>query len=202
MLTKFAKWLLFITSYVPLYLLLLLNNLGLEKWSEWIKPDILKQAFCKNLCFNWAIIFLSLCCVVILVCFGRLKSNSHIIYESEIVRNNSGDILNYFITYLFPLLSMDIKNANSIIVNGFVFLLIGLLYVKGDMLYLNPMLIFFRYHVIQIGDKILITKKNVVELQQYIAQEKKMGVRKICDEIYIEGRIGNRKKTSYVKKAE
>lgn len=193
MLTKFAKWLLFITSYVPLFLLLLLNNLGLKEWSEWISPDLLKQAFCKNMHFNWAMIILSICSVIILIGFGGLKSNSHIIYKSEVIRNNSGDILNYFITYLFPLLSMDIENANSIIVNCLVFWLIGLLYVKGDMLYLNPMLMFFRYHVIQIGDKVLITRKSIVELQQYIARERKIWVHRLCDEIYIEGKVKSKK---------
>ena len=103
MLTKFAKWLLFITSYVPLYLLLVLNNLDLGKWSDWIKPGVLKQAFCKNLYFNRAMIILSICSVVILICFCLLKNNSDIKYRSETIRNNSGDILNYFITYLFPL---------------------------------------------------------------------------------------------------
>ena len=188
MLTKFAKWLLFITSYVPLYLLLVLNNLDLEKWSDWIKPGVLKQAFCKNLYFNGAMIFLSICSAVILICFCLLKNNSDIKYRSETIRNNSGDILNYFITYLFPLLSMEINSFGSIIVNCLVFWLIGLLYVEGDMLYLNPMLILFRYHVIRIGDKVLITRKNIVELQQSIAREKKIAVHKICDEIYIEGK--------------
>lgn len=65
MLTKFAKWLLFITSYVPLYLLLVLNNLGLKEWSDWIKPDILRQAFYENLYFNWVMIILSICSVAI-----------------------------------------------------------------------------------------------------------------------------------------
>lgn len=188
MLTKFAKWLLFITSYVPLYLLLFLNNLGIKEWSDWIKFNILRQAFGKNLYFNWVMIILSVCSVVILICFGLLKSNSSIKYQSGTIRNSSGDILNYFITYLFPMLSMDINSSGSIIVNCLVFWLIGLLYVEGNMLYLNPMLILFRYHVIQMGDKVLITRKNIVELQQFIAWERKIEVHKICDEIYIEGK--------------
>lgn len=192
MLTKFAKWLLFVTSYVPLYLLLILNNLEIKEWSGWLKPEVLGQAFCENIYFNCAMIILSLCSVIVLIGFGNLKSNSHITYKSEVIRNNSGDILNYFITYLFPLLSMDIKSANSIIVNCLVFWLIGLLYVKGDMLYLNPMLMFFHYHVVQIGDKVIITRKSMVELQQYIAREKKIWVHKICDEIYIEGKVKSR----------
>lgn len=173
MLTKFAKWLLFITSYVPLYLLLLLNNLGLKEWSEWVNPVILKQAFCKNLHFNLTMIILSVCSIIILICFSSLKNDSSIKYKSETIQNSSSDILNYFITYLFPLLSMDINSPGSIIVNCLVFWLIGLLYVEGSMLYLNPMLILFRYHVIRIEDKVLITRKNIVELQQSIAVEKK-----------------------------
>ena len=90
---------------------------------------------------------------------------------------------------LFPLFSMDINSPGSIIVNCLVFWLIGLLYVEGSMLYLNPMLILFRYHVIRIEDKVLITRKNIVELQQSIAVEKKIAVRKICDEIYIEEKV-------------
>lgn len=194
MLTKFAKWLLFISSYEPLYLLLILSNLKVEKWSDWIEPQILRQAFEEHILFNLIMISLSVLSFIILISLDCLKSNTHIVCTVKDIRNNSGDILNYFITYLFPLLSMDISNSSSILVNVSVFLIIGLLYVKGDMLYLNPMLILFRYDVVQIGESIVITHKDNTELQEYIIHNGRIGVYEICNGIYIEKEIICRKR--------
>jgi len=193
MLTKFAKWLLFITSYVPLYLLLILVNLEIKNWYDWKNFEILKQAFCNHLFFNMTMIILSICSVIILICLNLFKSNEYVKCHVKDIKNNSGDILNYFITYLFPLLSMDINNSCSVIVNVLVFLIIGILYVKGDLLYLNPMLLLFRYEVVQIKDQIIITHKCNGELQKYIIEKGWIEVHKICDGIYLEKEISCKK---------
>lgn len=182
MLTKFAKWLLFITSYVPLYLLLILVNLKIENWCDWKDFKLLKQAFCNHLFFNMTMIILSTCSVIVLICLNFLKSNDHVECTVKDVKNNSGDILNYFITYLFPLLSIDVNNSCSVIVNILVFLIIGLLYMKGDLLYLNPMLLLFRYEVVQVGDRIVITHKCSGELQKFIIEKGRIEVREIVME--------------------
>lgn len=194
MLTKFAKWLLFITSYVPLYLLLILNNLEIKERGQWKDWETLRQALFNHLSFNLVMMILSIGSIIILICLNFLKSNSHIDCNVKDVKNNSGDILNYFITYLFPLLSMDINNSSSIVVNVFVFLIIGLLYVKGDLLYLNPMLILLRYEVIQLGDRIVITHKTNSELQKYIIEKGRIDVHEICNGIYVEKEISHKKR--------
>jgi hypothetical protein len=66
--------------------------------------------------------------------------------------------------------------------------------VKGDMLYLNPMLILFRYDVVQIGESIVITHKDNTELQEYIIHNGRIGVYEICNGIYIEKEIICRKR--------
>lgn len=189
MLTKFAKWLLFIMSYVPLYILLILSNLKIEKWADWKRFKILRQAFCEHFSFNMIMLLLSICSVMILICFNFLKSNSHIRCEVTDIKNNSSDILNYFITYMFPLLSMDVSNSSSVIVNVVVFLIIGLFYIKGDLLYLNPMMILFRYEVFRIGERIVITHKSYDELQKCIIEKGRLDVHEICNGICLEKEI-------------
>ena len=97
MLTKFAKWLLFITSYVPLYLLLILNNLEIKERGQWKDWETLRQALFNHLSFNLVMMILSIGSIIILICLNFLKSNSHIDCNVKDVKNNSGDILNYFI---------------------------------------------------------------------------------------------------------
>ena len=127
MFTKITKWLMFITSYVPLYLLLIISNLNIVKWSDWKSIENWQKAFLDNLYFNLIMISLSIISVVVLICVNCLKSNSYMECSEVEIKNSAGDILNYFITYLFPLLSMQIDNSTSILVNVVVFIIIGLL---------------------------------------------------------------------------
>lgn len=198
MFTKITKWLMFITSYVPLYLLLIISNLNIVKWSDWKSIENWQKAFLDNLCFNLIMILLSIISVIVLICVNCLKSNSHMECSEVEIKNSAGDILNYFITYLFPLLSMQIDNSTSILVNVVVFIIIGLLYVKSDLVYLNPMLILFHYDIVQINDKIVITHKRNGELQKSIRNRGWIGVRKIAEGIYLEKELphkGDNKKS-------
>lgn len=52
----------------------------------------------------------------------------------------SDSLMNYVVTYFTPLVSFDMNYINSVIMNFFLFLLIGLMYIGSSATYLNPVL--------------------------------------------------------------
>lgn len=70
------------------------------------------------------------------------------------------NLLSYVVTYLVPILSTDITRPNSLIVNLGLFSLLGFIYVKNSLVYLNPLFLFFGYNV-------FIAENNVVIISNY-----------------------------------
>jgi len=127
-----------------------------------------------------------------LIFISLLKSNESLyLNKNESIKNGSNDILNYFITYLIPILSMDIQDNISLIINFLIFIIIGLLYIKSDNLHLNPLLILINYEIFSIQDNIILTKMSKNELKKRIAEFGFIKVRKIADNIYIERKVIN-----------
>ena len=59
----------------------------------------------------------------------------------------SDSLMNYIVTYFTPLLSFDMNNTTSILMNSLLFLLIGLMYVGSNASYLNPVLGVFGFKI-------------------------------------------------------
>ena len=127
-----------------------------------------------------------------MIFISLLKSNESLyLNKNESIKNGSNDIFNYFITYLIPILSMDIQDNISLIINFLIFIIIGLLYIKSDNLHLNPLLILINYEIFSIQDNIILTKMSKNELKKRIAEFGFIKVRKIADNIYIERKVIN-----------
>ena len=140
----FSKWTLFITSYLPLYLWLLFSNINYSKFSldRLIAFDfdhkIIRIVFV-------VLIFVSIIKLWILFKFDG-KESLKIPREMEI-SPESDSLMNYIVTYFTPLLSFDMNNTTSIIMNSLLFLLIGLMYVGSSASYLNPVLGVFGFKI-------------------------------------------------------
>lgn len=73
-------------------------------------------------------------------------------------------ILNYFVTYLIPLLSLDFSNIYSIFINFLIFIIIGIFHTKSDMLHYNLLLVLMGYNIYSNDkNKIFISKCNLIE---------------------------------------
>ena len=140
----FSKWTLFITSYLPLYLWLLFSNINYSKFSldRLIAFDfghkIIRIIFV-------VLIFVSIIKLWILFKFDG-KESLKIPREMEI-SPESDSLMNFIVTYFTPLLSFDMNNTTSIIMNLLLFLLIGLMYVGSNASYLNPVLGVFGFKI-------------------------------------------------------
>lgn len=71
----------------------------------------------------------------------------------------------YFLAYIIPFVAIDIDSTRQILAYAVLFIFIGILYVKTELIYVNPTLTMLGYHLFKIKindeDILLITKNNV-----------------------------------------
>lgn len=127
----------FISSYIPLFVLIILSQLKKLNKTE------LLLFLSKHKIFVIVISFISFFSIIILifVFFGIGK------YRDKLQKDDYGDIenedmeiLNYFITYMIPILTIDLDNNANILMNILIFIIIGVYYVDNNAIHLNLLL--------------------------------------------------------------
>lgn len=156
MLSKFIKLILFLSSYSPVFFIFTIQNPFKETYVRWIL---------------FGIGILS-----ILALFFVLKntnSNSGHFAKVNEINSKDGEAMSYIVTYLVPFLGLnfsDIKTTGSLLI---LFGVLAILYVNSNLIYTNPILNLFSYHIyeIQIDNSktiMLITKKNQIMINETI----------------------------------
>ncbi|MEC1716988.1 hypothetical protein [Schinkia azotoformans] len=180
--TKFYKWLLFISSYAPLYLLLAISTYDFKLTPFQYYKSILNSG--TNLYFWFVIVTLFIVSFVAIGYFKFISLNERRSLTGLKPINES--ILSYLITYVIPLTAMDVSSINSLVVNGFLFLIIGIVYVNSDLLYLNILLILFGYRVYNdSSNNIIITNYSKNELTIYMNTGESILCRKVVKGVYL-----------------
>ena len=124
----------FISSYLPLYILLMINNFNKDKnIAYWIAFGIL--------------IILVAISVIVLFCYLRGKGNRISLASNEqIDKLKSDSMINYLMAYIVPLATINNDDfIGSVITNSILFIIIGIIYVRMNLVYLNPVLVLFGY---------------------------------------------------------
>lgn len=142
-----SKWTLYITSYLPLYIWLLLSEINWENF------DILKVV---TLNFNHKVVRFTLFFLIIIsICeLISLKimsgSEKRKLPPDMGISPESDSLTNYTVTYFTPLISFSIRDTRSIVMNTLLFLLIGLMYVGSSATYMNPVLGIFGFKIFSV----------------------------------------------------
>lgn len=112
----------------------------------------------------WIILLVISClslAILILIWLNNAKKSDEIPGELKIINT---DILNYFVTYLTPLLSLDLSNKYSIVLNLILFIIIGIFHTKSDMLHYNILLVLMGYNIYSNEkQKIFISKYDLLD---------------------------------------
>ena len=75
-------------------------------------------------------------------------------------------IISYMMTYIIPILTTNMSDNQAVLVNVILFLLIGYLYIRLNLLYLNPLWSMFGYLSYKANsDTIIITNIKFSELK-------------------------------------
>lgn len=172
------KCILFISSYFPLYIFLLILNID-----SYNSLEKLQQAP--------VIIFLisMLICIVIsiisLIAVSITKNGTKKLLIEDVQRPDD-TIISYVMTYIIPILTVNNMDKYEIIVNILLFILIGYLYIRLNLLYLNPLWSIFGYIAYRVNnDTVLITDYKIVNLKNKIKNKQSIRGFYIANDIFI-----------------
>ncbi|MED4562709.1 hypothetical protein [Bacillus altitudinis] len=155
---------LYISSFFPLYVLLVISNYkDIPTFKD--VSEIMKFKDLNAGMFWIVICALSLISIISLAIVMKTKQPEKHTFKD--INQTEDHLLNYVVTYLLPLLSIEIHKTESLLVNAGLFALIGFLYVRNSLVYLNPLFLFFGYNLYKADNgKIIITNYNFYELKQ------------------------------------
>jgi len=81
---------------------------------------------------------------------GTKLTNVHV----ESIDNKNTDVMSFVASYFFPLISFSTNTGwQHVIVLAILFVLIGIIYIKSDIYYLNPTLLVFGFRIYEIKGK-------------------------------------------------
>lgn len=141
-----SKWMLFITSYLPLYLWLLFSSINYSKLDiSKYNPQHLRSF--PNLFRIVLVLLIIISFYSILNLLVGSGSERKKLPEDMEISPESDSLMNYIVTYFTPLISFDLYDMKSVIMNVLLFLLIGLMYVGSSATYLNPVLGVFGFKI-------------------------------------------------------
>jgi hypothetical protein len=152
------KSIMFISSYFPLYIMLLV--LHYDKYNEIHELKKFKVAIFVAVLL--VCILLSLLSLILL----KLSIGNKPLRLEDIERPDD-TIISYMMTYIIPILTTNFLNKGEIFVNIVLFLLIGYLYIRLNLLYLNPLWSIFGYLSYRANsDVVIITDIKYSRLKQ------------------------------------
>lgn len=181
MITVFYRVGLYVSSFFPLYILLIINNY--ESFSSWKKFISILYFEKPSVSLFWALILvLMLLSLLSLFIITRLSLNERKTFEN--VSRTEDNLLDYVVTYLVPLLSIDVAKLNSLLVNAGLFLLLGFIYVKNNFVYLNPLFLFFGYNIFKTSsEEVIISNYDIHDLKSM--ERERLDYRPLGYKIYL-----------------
>lgn len=147
------KIIFFISSYIPLYLLLIIKNI-LERTTDKGKFDVPNSPLSNNYFFDeindYVIIFLliiSICSLLFLYNLIKKQACDYTYKIKEITNQTSEIYFNYISLYLLPCIGLSLNNITDIFVLLFIMIIIGYIYVSNNLTFINPVLQFLGYNI-------------------------------------------------------
>lgn len=153
---KMHKVILFVSSYIPLYVLLVIKNI-LERCTQNGRFVNLAEKWNQAVFFDgvndWALVFLAGLSIYSLAYLKKKigKTAGEKNYRIEEVADETGSTyFNYISIYLLSCIGLDLNEIADVFVLFFLMLLVGYIYITNDFIYLNPTLYMMGYKVYRV----------------------------------------------------
>ncbi|WP_379156083.1 anti-phage protein KwaA [Paenibacillus sp. sgz5001063] len=154
-----VKAVLFLSSVSPMFFILFVQNFNFEKVFGFsnARPSL----FLINPIIEWTFLgFIVIPNLVLFIIMRRSTGNTPLSCTVNTIHTKSSEVLNYFATYVIPLLSFKTDKINDIIVFALLLIVLTIIYTHTNMFFINPVLILFRYRIIEINQSIILITKS------------------------------------------
>lgn len=180
MFTKISKWILFISSYIPLYIIFIVSN-SFDIYSNYrnlvnnntFSPQLLILNSEVNIILISIFIIISIISLVLLLTIFKFAGKSSEYNTMYDISKNNKSINEYVLVYIIPFITVKTNDYKELAIFIIIFFLIGLLSVKNDMVYVNPILYIMRYNIYtfkedknSLESSILISRYSILDLKR------------------------------------
>lgn len=152
-----SRTIMFISSYFPLYIIIIILYFS----------KLFKGLMEKNiilLIFTILLVILILVSVVSIILLKQGQGTREKVISN--LENPDDTVLSYIMTYIIPLVTNGDNSNEVYIVNVILFVLIGYIYLRLNLIYLNPLWAIFGYLIYRDSNrKIVITNISREELR-------------------------------------
>ncbi|MGX7232221.1 hypothetical protein ACWODG_05600 [Enterococcus italicus] len=186
------KFIFYLSSFLPLYLLLFIQNVQIKGENQ--KKLTIKAFFSQfyltssgSVKIFWIVLtILSMVSILGVFIFAKIYMKSSgrkaTLKNVNYVRE---DTMGYIVTYIVPMIAMDIHSGRSLLVNFLLFLIIGSFYIKNDQIFMNPLYNFFGFNVFSAEDRVYITKLKKHEIRVISKNNTEVRINNILGDIYL-----------------
>lgn len=184
------KFLFYLSSFTPLYFLLIVQNLSIrDSDGNLLSKGVFFYQFYESTpkILFWGSTTLAIILSILFIVLFRIfyLDSQGVIGKLVDESLERGDTLGYIITYIIPLLSMEVGSYRSLTINLVLFMIIGIFYIKDNQLFMNPIFNMMGYRILISDDNIYITKLSRRRMKE-IAREKEDVIKiPISEEIFI-----------------
>ncbi|SDL24282.1 hypothetical protein [Natronincola ferrireducens] len=211
--------LLFLTSYIPLYLIIIVQNssslwnrvteilvdksLSIEEILSSKSSVILSVKGLAYFVETYIIVFFICLSIVILIIMKKMidgleeyKEDYFTVTVVDIKNKSHEYIISYFSVYIFPFITINLSTVSGVIQFAIMWGIIGYVYVKNNLIYINPTLnILYKYNIYEAKMEYIDEESNVIfhanilskKDESMFTSNKEVYVIKESDNLYIEG---------------
>lgn len=155
----------FISAYIPVFIMIFLNNLKSFEFKN------IKKTWESNI-WLWIILIIigtiSLCALFLWLNLMKKESDDKTQrrYEPKNIKRYDSEILNYFVTFIIPILSLRPTSLPSIMMNLLLVVIEGIYYISNNVLYFNVILLIAGFHIYSANDEsyIIVSRKTKEEI--------------------------------------
>lgn len=151
------KMFLFLSSYIPLFVMIFLNSMNQISMISIVKTWNLNPAL-------WIIfLVISILSVGIFCLWLRRMKNTFKGKSPISIKNltlNDSEVLNFFVTFIVPIISLKPESWPSVVSNLILLIIEGIFFISNNTLYFNILLILSGYHIYSFASD--NSSKNIV----------------------------------------
>lgn len=154
------KWLLFFSSYIPLYLILAVKHLPTTARIPDNNLPIIQSISGVPVPFlsvSWLLLIVISAGALWLVFNTRRSKGADDFQHIESYKSRDELITSYILVYIFPFVVLDYTSIANWLAFVIFFIVIGIIQTRSNQLYVNPILAIVGYQIYEIdtGDQIL-----------------------------------------------
>ncbi|HKC69734.1 MAG TPA: hypothetical protein VKG26_15960 [Bacteroidia bacterium] len=148
------RYLLFLIAYIPIYIIA-----ALKTFNATVIHDCGQSFSYRAMALNNLIpIFLIVLSIILIIYFKiyswlALNPKGNPIFTIKSIKPQHKEYVTYLGTYILPFAALETKTHFDMIAVAFMFLTIGFIFSKTNLIYTNPTLAFFGYDIFEITDE-------------------------------------------------